>query len=170
MHEWIGTLVGGNTVIGKVYALEANEFRLASFLRLGHPLPFRQYVSRCDCGEVLDEKGYHLLTCKHGGCRVWQRNFIVSGWADCLNELRIQHDTEPRHRYAENENRPEIAVYDSTRGTSYDLDVSMAHPWSQDAICKAALEQGWAAELRQMRNMRNNVNRREVRKGCSFSV
>ena len=58
---------------------------------------------------------------------------------------------EPRHRYAENENRPDIAVYDSTRGTSYDLDVSMAHPWSQDAICKAAIKQGWAAELRQMR-------------------
>ena len=127
------------------YALEANEFRLASFLRLGHPLPFRQYVSRCDCGEVLDEI---LLTCKHGGCR---RDFIVSGRADCLNELRIQHDTEPRHRYAENENRPDIAVYDSTRVTSYDLDVSMAHPWSQDAICKAAIKQGWAAELRQMR-------------------
>ena len=75
----------------------------------------------------------------------------MSGWADCLNELRIQHHKEPRHRYAENENRPDIAVYDSTRGTSYDLDVSMAHPWSQDAICKAAIKQDWAAELRQMR-------------------
>ena len=27
----------------------------------------------------------------------------------------------------------------------------MAHLWSQDAICKAAEKQGWAAELRQMR-------------------
>ena len=26
------------------------------------------------------------------------------------------------------------------RGASYDLDVSMAHPWSQDAICKAAIK------------------------------
>ena len=118
------------------YTLEANEFRLASFLRLGHPLPFSQYVNRCDCVEVLDEKGYHLLTYKHERGPVWQHNSIVSGWADCLNELRIQHHKEPRHRYAKNENRPDIAVYDSTRDTSYDLDMSMAHPWSQDAICK----------------------------------
>ena len=27
----------------------------------------------------------------------------------------------------------------------------MAHPWNQDAICKAAIKQDWAAELRQMR-------------------
>ena len=69
----------------------------------------------------------------------------MSGWADCLNELGIQHHKEPRHRYAENLNRPDIAVY-----AMYDLDISMAHPWSQDAVCKAAIKHGWAAELRQM--------------------
>ena len=62
-------------------------------------------------------------------------------------KLCIQHHKEPRHRYAENENCPDISVYDSTRGTSYDWDVSLAHLWSQDAICKAAIKQGWGSRV-----------------------
>ena len=63
------------------YALEANEFRLASFLRLGHPLPFRQYVSRCDCGEVLDEKD---TTSSHANTEVVEFGNAISSCQDGL--------------------------------------------------------------------------------------
>ena len=79
---------------------------------IGIPLPFSQVVTQCDCGASLDEYGYHLLTCKYGGGPVWQHNIIVSTWAKCLDELSIPHQIEPRNRYADSENRPDIVVCD----------------------------------------------------------
>ena len=58
---------------------------------------------------------------------------------DRQTDRQIHHKKEPRHRYSGNENRPDIVVYDS--GCSYDLDVAMAHPFSQDALKQAALEE-----------------------------
>ena len=49
------------------HALQANEFSIASNLRLGLALPFTNWVKVCDCGRDLDQQGYHLLTCKYGG-------------------------------------------------------------------------------------------------------
>ena len=42
-------------------------------------------------------------------------------------------------------------MYDS--GCSYDLDVAMAHSFSQDALKQAALEKGFAAARREERKM-----------------
>ena len=69
---------------------------------------------------------------------MWQHDEIVNAWSTCLHELKIHHEKEPRHRYSGNENRPDIVVYDS--GCSYDLDVAMAYPFSQDTVKQAALE------------------------------
>ena len=49
------------------YSLQPNEYRIASFLRLGLPLPFTDFISECECRQQLDDSGYHLLTCKLGG-------------------------------------------------------------------------------------------------------
>ena len=42
-------------------------------------------------------------------------------------------------------------MYDS--GCSYDLDVAMAHPLSQDTLKQAALAEGYAAARREERKM-----------------
>ena len=54
-------------------------------------MPFSKWIYHCDCGCQLDEEGYHLLTCKHGGGPVWPHNRILSVWSECLNDLQIQH-------------------------------------------------------------------------------
>ena len=106
------------------YALIAKDFRIASFLRLSLPMPFKSCINKCECGVELDETGYHLLTCKFGGGPVWQHNSIVSGWCSCLNKLQLHHRKEPREHYTESENRPDSLMYDES---STELDVSMAH-------------------------------------------
>ena len=63
---------------------------------------------------------------------MWQHDEIVNACSTCLHELKIHHEKEPRHRYSGNENRPDIVVYDS--GCNDDLDVAMAHPFSQDTL------------------------------------
>ena len=99
------------------HALKPNEFRLASHLRMGNSLPFNQWLKTCDCGKDLDKHGYHLLTCKYGG-PVWTHDTVTSAWSDCLSDLHIHHQKEPRHRYADTENRPDIVFYDiATRST-----------------------------------------------------
>ena len=124
-----------------------------SILRLGIPLPYSQIVTKCDCGRSLDEHGYHLLTCKFGGGPVWQHNTIVSIWAKCLDELNIPHQVEPRNRYTDCENRPDITTYDPTGHLTKDLDTSLAHPHSCDTIQSAAKISSYAAELREKRKM-----------------
>ena len=128
-------------------ALKPNEFRLAASLRLGIPPPFVDWNIQCECGRPVDD--YHLITCKFGGGPVWQHDEIVNAWSSCLHELKIHHDKEPRHRYSGNDNRPDIVMYDS--GSSYDLDVALAHPFSSDALRKASQEGGSAAARREER-------------------
>jgi hypothetical protein len=52
-------------------ALDPSEFRLVALMRLGSPMPFGNWLAECECGLTIDEHGYHLLSCKHGGGPVW---------------------------------------------------------------------------------------------------
>ena len=133
----------------EILALKLAKFRFAACLRLDIPAPFVNWNIQCECCKLADE--YHLLSCKHGGGPVWQHDEIVNAWSTCLHELKIHHEKEPRHRYSRKENRPDIVVYDS--GCSYDLDVAMAHPFSQDTLKQAALKEGFAAARREERKM-----------------
>ena len=119
------------------HALKPNEFRLASHLRLGNSLPFNQWLKTCD----LDKHGYHLLTCKYGGGPVW------------TNDLHIHHQKEPRHRYADTENRPDIVFYDIATGSTKELDIALTHPWSKDTIKGATKEGGYAAAKREVKKI-----------------
>ncbi|XP_062517203.1 uncharacterized protein LOC134193462 [Corticium candelabrum] len=118
-------------------------------MRLGAGLPFSRLLKTCDCGTELDREGYHLLTCKYGGGPVWTHNSIVSAWSDCLSDLLIPHQIEPRQRFVDNENRPDITLYDTDTGITKECDVSIAHPWSKDIIKGAAREGGHAAAKRE---------------------
>ena len=66
-----------------------------------------------------------------------------------LRELRLTFHKEPRDRYANNENQPDIVVYDTDDGVSSGLDISIAHPCSSDMVKKSAKECGVAAKKRE---------------------
>ena len=65
--------------------------------------------------------------------------------------MGLHHKKEPRLRYTNNENRPDIVVFDSDQGSNTDLDVPLAHPWSLEALSRSAEEDGFAASRRQDR-------------------
>ena len=130
------------------YAIRSNEFSLASHLRLGLALPFTNFINECDCGKELDKNGYHLLTCKYGSGPVWSHNCIVDGWTECLSDLHIPYQVEPRH-YTNTDNRPDIAIFDIETGQTLDLDISLAHPWSVDNVKRASRIDGFAASARE---------------------
>ena len=44
------------------FALSTYNFRLATLLRLGMPIPLSDWSGSCNCGTQLDNSGYHLLT------------------------------------------------------------------------------------------------------------
>ena len=129
-------------------ALKPSEFRLASFLRLGHSMPFSSLINNCNCGRPVDDSGYHLLTCKTGGGPVWTHNSIVSVWSDCL---KIHHKKEPRNRFTNTDDRPDITCFNCGSGSSVELDVAMAHPWSSDIFPTSAITDGAAARRREKR-------------------
>ncbi len=120
----------------------------------GLALPFTKWVKVCDCGQQLDQQGYHLLTCKYGGGPVWTHNTILKGWSECLSDLHIPHQTEPRHRFVSSENRPDMTLFDSETGQNLDVDVSLAHPWSKDALNHAHREEGYAAKVREEKKLK----------------
>ena len=69
---------------------------------------------------------------------------ILSGWGECLEELQICHHKEPRNRYAESEDCPDIVFFDLESGHDVELDISFSHPWSLDTIRQAGQEDGYA--------------------------
>ena len=88
--------------------------------------------------------------CKYRGGPVWEHNSILSTWSNCLSELQIGHQTEPRNRYTDTEDRPDIVMFDLETGRNEELDISLAHTWSKDAVKKVAKEM--ALQLQQERN------------------
>ena len=54
-----------------------------------------------------------------------------------------------KDRYANSNDRPDISVFDACIGTSYDLDISLAHPWNQNIIERATEQDGFAAQARE---------------------
>ena len=149
------------------HALKANEFSIASYLRLGLPLPFTDWVNVCDCGRDIYPQGYHLLVCKYGGGPVWAHNSILHGWSECMSDLHIPHEKEPRNLYTNSEDRPDVIFFDSETGQNLDMDVSLAHPWSQDTLKRASREDGFAARTREEKKM--NKYAREILSGGTSS-
>ena len=131
------------------FALSSGNFVLAASLRLGLPLSLPPWATKCECGKSLDVEGYHLLTCKMGGGPVWSHNYVVLCWSECMSSLQCQHQIEPKDRYTTSNNRADIVVFDSTCGGNVELDVALAHPWSQDILRSAATTDGAAARRRE---------------------
>ena len=62
-------------------------------------------------------------------------------WSECSSDVHIPHQKEPRHQYTNSDNRPDITLFDSETGQNLDVDVSLAHPWSQDILKRASREE-----------------------------
>ena len=127
-------------------ALKPSEFRLAACLRFGLDLPFQRRQNECDCRTNLDSLGYHLLTCKHGGGPIWAHDSVTATWSDCLKDLSIHDKKEPKHRYLNNDDRPDIIIFDTGNLSDLEIDVSLAHPWSKEVIRNSARQAGYAAK------------------------
>ena len=97
---------------------KTKRFQLATFLRLGLLVDSSKWITRCDCGKDLDSERYHLKTCKTGGGPVWTHNTIVGVWSECLSQLHINHKKEPRERYCDCEDQPDIAIMDPVTGAT----------------------------------------------------
>ena len=101
-------------------------------------MPFSRLLEHSDCGQKLDQEGFHMITCKYGGGPVLSYDIIVADWSACLTELGIPHPTEPRNRYVQTDGRPDITFYDIDSGVTYECDVSLAHSWRKDMVNGAA--------------------------------
>ena len=95
-----------------------------------------------------------LSSCLSVGGPEWSHNSVLNGWSDCLSDLHLPHQTEPRHKYINTEDRPDITMFDPNTGQNLDIDVSLAHPWSQDIIRRASKESGHAAATREEKKMK----------------
>ena len=84
-----------------------------------------------------------------GGGPVWSHNSVVLCWSECLSSLQCQNQIEPKDRYTTSNNRADIDVFDSTCEGNVEIDVALAHPWSQDILRNAATMDGAAARKRE---------------------
>ena len=105
----------------EVFALNSCDFCLASFLRLGLLIAFSSWTTTCNYGALIDDSGYHLLTCKTGGRPVWSHELISSVWSDRFRGLHIHHRREPRSRYTTTDNRQDIVFLTQTLETTLTL-------------------------------------------------
>ena len=62
-----------------------------------------------------------------------------------------------RHRYLNNDDRPDIIIFDTGNLSDLEIDVSLAHPWSKEVIRNSARQAGYAAKKReQVKNAKYN--------------
>ena len=90
-----------------------------------------------------------VLVCKYGGGPVWAHNSVLHGWSECMSDLHIPHEKEPRNLYVNTEDRPDITFFDAESGQNLDVDISLAHPWSQGILKRSSREDGFAACTRE---------------------
>ena len=91
---------------------------------------------------------------------MWTHNSIVNVWSECLSHLHVNHKKEPRERYCDSEDRPDISIIDPETGCDMELDVSLSHPWCVDILPKAAREDGAAAARREEKKVEKYKSKR----------
>ena len=86
---------------------------------------------------------------------MWSHNSVLNGWSECLSDFHLPNQTEPRHQYINTEDRPDSTMFDPNTGQNSNLDVSLAHPWSQDIIRRTSKENGHAIATRKETKVKN---------------
>ena len=57
----------------------------------------------------------------------------------------MTHQREPKNRYINTDDKPDIIAFDAQSGCDVKLDISVVHPWAKHIISQAALKDGVAA-------------------------
>ena len=89
------------------------------------------------------------MVCKYGGGPVWAHDCILHDWGECMSDLHIPHEKELRNLYINTEDRPDITFFDAESEQNLDVDISLAHPWSQGILKRSSREDGFAARTRE---------------------
>ena len=148
--------------VSSKFALKPGNFCLATRMRLGCAMPLQSVTKSCECGKNIDGDGYHLTTCKTGGGPVWTHETISNVWSDCLKQLHITHQREPRNRYSNSDDRPDIIAFDAHSGCDIELDISIAHPWAGHTLSQSAIEDGVAAAKREQEKAQKYANEWDI--------
>ena len=77
-----------------------------------------------------------------------------------LARQEYREEEEPRERYCDSEDRPDISIIDPETGCDMELDVSLSHPWCVDILPKAAREDGAAAARREEKKVEKYKSKR----------
>ena len=64
--------------------------------------------------------------------------------------MQTDRQKEPRRRYVNSEDRSDIVVFDSASGMDLELDIALAHPWSNELEGLSATTQRAAATRREI--------------------
>ena len=94
-------------------------------------------------------QGYHLLIYNLEGGPVRAHNSVLHGWSECMSDLHIPHEKEPRNLYVNTEDCPDITFFDAKSGQNLDVDILLAHPWNQGILKRSSREDGFAARTRE---------------------
>ena len=88
-------------------------------------MPLASVIATCDCGKDVDGDGYHFLTCKTGGGPIGTHETLSSVLSNCLQQLNMTHQREPRNRYINinTDDRSDIIAFDAQYGCDVELDI-----------------------------------------------
>ena len=92
-------------------------------------LPQLSNIKRCvnQCGKDVDDKGYHLLTCKFGGGPIRRHDHFLDSYYDMLRSVDLRCRKELTSQF-EGKQRPDIAVYNYRDGKKLLLDIMHRYP------------------------------------------
>lgn len=114
--------------------LEPNEFQVLIKMRLGLPLNEDNAKCRLCPGKVLDNVGYHAVTCKRGPDIIHRHNTIRDTiFSDCRKAMMNPKLEQGAGLSSDSNHRPaDILVPSWSLGKSAALDITVVHPLNQN--------------------------------------
>ena len=137
-------------LVRKILALQMLSFVLRLLLRLGVSLPQLSNIKKCinQCGKDVDQKGYHLLTCKFGGGPIRRHDHFLDSYYDMLRSVDFRCKKEITAQF-EGKQHPDIAIYNYRDGKKLLLDITVTHPWSKTNLSGSSERAGFAATAKE---------------------
>ena len=119
-------------------------------MRLGVSLPQLRNIKKCinQCGKDVDQKGYHLLTCKFVGGPIRRHDHFLDSYYDMLRSVDFRCKKEITAQF-EGKQRPDIAVYNYRDGKKLLLDITVTHPWSKTNLPGSSERAGFAGTAKE---------------------
>ena len=142
----------GNSSFAK-FSLTNAQFRTAAFMGIGVSLPQLSNIKKCinQCGKDVDQKGYHLLTCKFGGDPIRRHDHFLDSYYDMLQsaDFRCKKDITAQF---EGKQCRDITDYNYRDGKKLLLDITVTHPWSKTNLSGSSERAGFAATAKEKEN------------------